>query len=386
MAMSGPQKALFRDGIDWFDINSGTSSCYLGSGGNVTSLTGSDAGQKVWNYFAGQGLSTPLILGIMSNLYEQDARFDPEQVEIPPGGDSSTPSGPAWGIAQWTPGTSIEGYAKANNITTPLNSLLTQLNLIWAQMKNETPPGYKNFIGAYQNISNPVQAAQFFFTNFEGGGAGGSPTAALINELELYNTNNGSSVSSNNGSSGCSAPLVNCASPSSANSSLSSTRQNVICIAQQQEKLWSSEPDSYRNTGYYDYSLGNPEPWCADFASWVYKQAGYPFSGGRDGWDIPAVSGIETMAQTPNSGFTWHPANSNYQPVPGDLAIYSTAHVNILISISGSTYTFIGGDQGPSYNGNYGGTDSGSTVNSIIGVPGIQTGSAPLAGWVSPNN
>lgn len=38
------------------------------------------------------------------------------------------------------------------------------------------------------------------------------------------------------------------------------------------------------------YSQGVPEDWCADFVSWVLREAGYPMSNPNSGsWRIPGV-------------------------------------------------------------------------------------------------
>ena len=67
-------------------------------------LSGSSNPEKVWNFFAGQGLKPVAIAGIMGNLVQEDSGFDPAEkqsgtmVAIPDGGDGHT----GYGIAQWT--------------------------------------------------------------------------------------------------------------------------------------------------------------------------------------------------------------------------------------------------------------------------------------------
>ena len=90
-------------------------------------------------------------------------------------------------------------------------------------------------------------------------------------------------------------------------------------------------------TGYTD---GAPyEEWCADFVSYIYKEAGYPFTGGEtNGWDENNANKIQFM------GFVKHDP-ANYTPKPGDVGYfnYNGGHVEIVIS-GGAHPTFIYGN------------------------------------------
>jgi hypothetical protein len=209
-----------------------------------------------------------------------------------------------------------------------------------------------------------------------------------VSELVSLTTNSGSNVtpytlpnaptvstSTNCGSVDCS---------SSTNSSLSQTRQNVVCLAKQQLAIWESQPgypwqgtNTYSGTGYLIYSQQSVEQWCADFVSWVYDQAGYPLTP-DPGWRNAAVAEIQAIGEE-NNNFHWHnisdPSGADYDPtytpVPGDISIFGIGHTNIVVSVAGSVVTEIGGDQG---NGPYPG---GSIVSEV-------TGGGPT-GYVSPD-
>ncbi|WP_412538227.1 CHAP domain-containing protein [Longispora sp. K20-0274] len=56
-------------------------------------------------------------------------------------------------------------------------------------------------------------------------------------------------------------------------------------------------------------------PWCADFARYVWQHAGVTGAGEIDSW---ARSG----RQYGERHGTWHPADSDYTPRPGDLVVY----------------------------------------------------------------
>jgi ricin-type beta-trefoil lectin protein/CHAP domain-containing protein len=117
--------------------------------------------------------------------------------------------------------------------------------------------------------------------------------------------------------------------------------QRVACYAVKEWTTWQTGSPNH-NDLLNQYSDGNGyEEWCADFVSYVYQEAGYPFSQGeRNGWDEYNANNIQNM------GFTYHDATS-YSPQPGDVAYfdYSGGHVEIVVS-GGAVPTFVYGDSG----------------------------------------
>lgn len=115
--------------------------------------------------------------------------------------------------------------------------------------------------------------------------------------------------------------------------------QVVACYAEQAWTTWQS--GSVSHTGLLNiYTDGAPyEAWCADFVSYVYKEAGHPFTQAYDGWDESNANNIQ------NYGFTVHFATSGYIPKPGDIAYfdYNGGHVEIVVS-GGKVPTFIYGN------------------------------------------
>jgi hypothetical protein len=131
---------------------------------------------------------------------------------------------------------------------------------------------------------------------------------------------------------------------SAASRSCSGTEgQLVACYAAKQWVTWQSGSPSHV-TLLNNYSEGNGyEEWCADFVSYVYREAGYPFTQGeRSGWDEYLASNIENMGV-----FTYHSAASGYIPQAGDVAFfdYPGGHVEI-VAVGGSKPIFIYGDSG----------------------------------------
>jgi hypothetical protein len=114
----------------------------------------------------------------------------------------------------------------------------------------------------------------------------------------------------------------------------------VACYAIKEWTTWQSGSPSH-DALLTNYTDGAPyEEWCADFVSYVYKEAGHPFTQGEsDGWDENIAGNIQNM------GFTMHSASSGYIPKTGDVAYfnYEDGHVEIVVS-GGKTPTFIYGD------------------------------------------
>jgi len=120
--------------------------------------------------------------------------------------------------------------------------------------------------------------------------------------------------------------------------------KKVACYANRQWLAWQTEPNLHE-TLISDFSDGHPyEEWCADFVSYIYREAGAPFSNGErgsNGWDQYNANYIQYM------GFTYHAADSGYIPKAGDVAFfdYAGGHVEIVVS-GGKHPTFIYGDSG----------------------------------------
>jgi hypothetical protein len=115
----------------------------------------------------------------------------------------------------------------------------------------------------------------------------------------------------------------------------------IACVAAQQWIIWQSGTVNH-NSLLNTYSDGNSyEEWCADFVSYVYKQAGYPFQyGERNNWDEYYAPNIQ------NQGFIYHSA-AGYTPQAGDVAFfdYPGGHVEI-VAVGGPKPIFIYGDSG----------------------------------------
>jgi hypothetical protein len=126
------------------------------------------------------------------------------------------------------------------------------------------------------------------------------------------------------------------------------------------------------------------EEWCADFAAWVWKQAGalvdYQLSPGYLNGNSASF-----YLWGMNHG-TWHPVGSGYTPHPGDVAVYgldtgavTAVHVAIVTSDTGNAAApdVINGD----------GDRTGYSVVEVgtnQGDADVKGNGAPLSGYVSP--
>ena len=120
---------------------------------------------------------------------------------------------------------------------------------------------------------------------------------------------------------------------------LSPTRQKIISLAKTEFKAQSAGAK---------FSQGAEEAWCANFVSWIIHQAGTPLKNPHTGgWRIP---GTFTLREYYEATGRFKPANSGYQPLPGDAAIYHNSpvfgdHTNIVLKNDNGVLTTVGGNE-----------------------------------------
>ena len=111
-------------------------------------------------------------------------------------------------------------------------------------------------------------------------------------------------------------------------SGISPLQARIVAIAQGQVGYHTDPSDTYCNRFSAYWHAGNDtcgngnrsEEWCADFAAWVWQQAGAEVTYSRH-----RTTSIPDSASFYIWGLdhgTWHPAGSTYRPRPGDVAIY----------------------------------------------------------------
>ena len=118
--------------------------------------------------------------------------------------------------------------------------------------------------------------------------------------------------------------------------------ENQKAILASAKRVWQeSRPESF----YTD--VPQNEPWCANFVSYVYREAGLPFTNPvAGGWRIP---GIYTLTDYLKAEGYWHPYDSDYVPQPGDIVIYDggllSGHTNIVLAVEDNHITTLGGNE-----------------------------------------
>jgi hypothetical protein len=168
-------------------------------------------------------------------------------------------------------------------------------------------------------------------------------------------------------------------------------RARIVSISEGQVGYRTDPSHSYCNkfSAYWDVgsSCGGglrAEEWCADFAAWVWRQAGVQFTYSFTTGDInPRAASFYQWAVAHG---TWHPVGSGYRPQPGDVAVYGldattgvAAHVAVVTS-------YTSGDRGPNVvNG-----DGDRTGYSVVETGEDQVradapgGPSPLSGYAAP--
>mgnify|MGYP000961525051 CR=1 FL=1 len=120
---------------------------------------------------------------------------------------------------------------------------------------------------------------------------------------------------------------------------LSPTRQKIISLAKTEFEAQSAGTK---------FSQGAEEAWCANFVSWIMHQAGAPLKNPHTGgWRIP---GTFTLREYYEATGRFKSANSGYQPLPGDAAIYRNSpvfgdHTNIVLKNDNGVLTTVGGNE-----------------------------------------
>jgi len=187
----------------------------------------------------------------------------------------------------------------------------------------------------------------------------------------------GSGATGTNACGGPDVALVNCntvgtgtsatttpAPTTTSTTGVSTVRATVTCLAKHELSLWKNHtmfPGYRRDSAdsYTKYSQNVEEFWCADFTSWIYKEAGYPIGPSSQNWREAAVLDIRAIGER-EGNFHWHPSGSNYTPKLGDLAIHiwpngDGQHINIVVGVDTTKgrIDLIGGDQGHGPNTSY---------------------------------
>ena len=186
----------------------------------VTTLSGSDPEEKVWNYLKAQGLSDAQAAGVMGNI-QQESGFNPSAHQTPGAWTNmGTGSNQAVGLVQWDGGNrpamikaaEAAGLTLQDLETSSDKNLSFQLQYMWKQMQGTSPTGVKNMLAGLQVISSVTAAANYFNLKFESGSDPPAPQNPAVGIRE-YNaqqilkkyggSGGGPGVGSGSGTGGC---------------------------------------------------------------------------------------------------------------------------------------------------------------------------------------
>ncbi len=340
-----------------------------------STLVGADNLEKVWNYLLGKGFKPYQAAGFMGNFINE-AHFEPKLVEygwpnsrgeiskpgepssfddhVPP--DKNDKGQPGYGIVQWTWPTRKQALRdKALERSVIAGDLGLQLDFLWSELESNfkgsvldplmeitADPSDRQSVEAAVNLSTDI-----ILEKYENpGGLETERRERRAAALEIYDK-----FAGGGGGSG-----------DKCSTGTGSTR--IVEIAQQELAGGANEADGT----YLKYGGTAGQPWCAYFASWVFNEAGKPFTDGREGWIISYVPDIQAYGE--RNGW-WHPiTETSFIPQPGDLVIYGSEHVNIIVSVdpANNTITTIGGNEGNKVNTK---TFQAATETDISGGAGI---------------
>jgi hypothetical protein len=168
--------------------------------------------------------------------------------------------------------------------------------------------------------------------------------------------------------------------------------QRIVSIAESQAGYRTDPSNTYCNrysaywvSGMADCGNNNlDEEWCADFAAWVWRQAGVTFTYQFINGDVNSSSA--SFYEWGAAHGTWHPIGDGYVPQPGDVAVYgldaaalTAVHVAVVTSVTT-------GDAGPNVVNGDGDRTGFSVVETGTDQVYADTHSrdARISGYVSP--
>jgi hypothetical protein len=304
----------------------------------TTLIEGNSYEERAWNFMIQQGFTEQQVAGMIGNWQIEAPGVDPTTNQA--GG------GPGRGIAQWTVderwATLLKWKGDRNefDLATQLEFVMYELNgteksaLTDLKATKTIKEATTSFMEKYERPGVPhldrrITAANTAFGRYSGSVTDKLPPAESVPSQSVVDD-------------ACSNPTIG-AGGSIIQIALAELAKGVReipdgCDAGNPSVKGDCGPEVNK---YTDSTL---EYWCADFVSWVYKEAGTPFTGGSSGgWRIAAVSGVESWFK---KNGTWTPNGKNVDPQPGDVITYDFSHVGIVEKVEGETLSVISGNTG----------------------------------------
>lgn len=311
-------------------------------------LSGGDNAQRAWNYFIGKGFSEKQVAGIIGNFMEESA-MNPKRVQGSGNQESETmPSSGGYGIAQWDDRKDdLANFARTRK--KPIYDLGLQLDFVMYELNGKEKAAYQ----AFKPTTTIRDATTVWMEKYE---RPGDPR--LSDRISSANKAYGDFATE------AGNPATPPVSPTDTASCGGSG--NIVAIAQAElAKGITEDPigcDAGNPSrkgdcgeGVNKYTDNTLEYWCADFVSWVYKEAGTPFKGGASGgWRIASVESVQGYMER-NGTFTKNGASAP-DPQPGDVYVINNGeHIGIVVKVEGGKlYTISGNTSTENYSNGVG--------------------------------
>lgn len=309
-----------------------------------TPLSGGENTEKAFNFFVGKGFTEKQAAGILGNFLWESG-MNPKRVQGAGNQQSENlPSSGGYGLAQWDDRKQLlKKFSEDQG--RPIYDLGLQLDFVMFELKGDPAKGGSTESAAYAAFTNTTtiqEATDVWRTAYE---RPGDP--AIQERRDLANKTYGDFATA----VGNPAPQA----PTSTETSSCGGSGDIVGIAQSELAKGvleqpigcdSGNPSVSGDCGaevnkYTDNTL---EYWCADFVSWVYKEAGKPFTGGvSGGWRLPSVEGIQAWMQE-NGEFVANTPSSP-DPQPGDVYVINNGeHIGIVVKVEGGNLYTISGN------------------------------------------
>ena len=284
-----------------------------------------NAPQDVWNNLRAKGFNPIQTAGIMGNM-QSESGFDPLIIEG--GGHSNDPAAAGsggYGLVQWTPGAKLIPYLHGQP-----PAIAPEINALWEQLQGLPPSPEKGAGDALRAAVTLQQASDAFELKYERHAGGPQPARFAQAQAILAKYGGGApgTPTPSTGSGVCNSPYSTASGP----------------LGDRIAQIATAELGT---VGFMKYDSAN-ENWCADFVSWVLRQAGAALTGGVDtaGYRIPGVTSLMDWFKTNPNRAQWFDNNGANVPQKGDILIHGSAHTNIAVDVRGTVVTEIGGNQG----------------------------------------
>lgn len=345
---------------------SGNNGCVCSATTSTLSLVGNDNTEKAFRFFIGKGYSAQQSAGIVGNMRAESGvlpmRLQNTGAEVETSSKDINLNGLGWGLVQWTPPSKMVNPSRADGRSyEEIDSLAFQLEFLHGQLTGTGVGAAANEKAAGDDLKKQTTidgSARSFMTKFERPADQSEAAQKHRSQLanEVFGSFNGSAGSGSptvtgSSSSGCGEGGGDIVSIAQAELAKGVKEDPLGCDAGNPSRSGSCGPEVDK---YTDSTL---EYWCADFVSWVYKEAGTPFTGGSSGgWRIPAVDSVRAWFQ---EKATWVDNGPGVKPQPGDVYTMGISHTGIVEKVEGDTIYTISGNTSTDSTGNGNGVGRG---------------------------